>query len=203
MTKHSDRRVAAFLAVTLTLLAITASANAQGPLQQTQLRAGDGAAGDNFGVSVALSGDTALVGSYADDVGANVNQGSVYVFTRTGGVWTQQARLTVGDGAADDLFGFSVALSGDTALVGAYRHDVGANADQGAAYVFTRVGAVWTQQQQLTATDGAAGDFFGDSVALSGNTALVGADAHDIGTNVNQGAAYVFSRTGGIWTAQQ
>lgn len=203
MTKYSDPRVATFVAVTLTLLAITSGAHAQAPLQQTQLTAGDGAASDNFGVSVSLDGDTALVGSYADDVGANVNQGSVYVFTRVGGVWTQQARLIAVDGAADDLFGFSVALSGDTALVGAYRHNVGANADQGSAYVFKRVGTAWTQQQQLTAADGAAGDFFGDSVALSGNTALVGADGHDIGANVNQGAAYVFGRTGGIWTAQQ
>ena len=113
-----------------------------------QLTASDGAAGDHFGGSVALSGDTALVGAYWDDVGANADQGSAYVFTRSGTTWTQQAQLTASDGAADDDFGYSVALSGDTALVGAYVDDVGANTDQGSAYVFTRSGTTWTQQAQ-------------------------------------------------------
>ena len=103
------------------------------------------------------------------------DQGSAYVFTRSGTTWTQQAKLTASDGAADDYFGYSVALSGDTALVGAYWDDVGANYDQGSAYVFTRSGTTWTQQAKLTASDGAAGDHFGHSVALSGDTALVGA----------------------------
>ena len=203
------------LALTVALLSMAVAAHAaQAPsLQQTRLTAGDGAAGDNFGVSVALDGDTALAGSYADDVGTNVNQGSVYVFTRAGGVWTQQARLIANDGAAGDFFGFSVALSGDTALVGAYQNDVGTNADQGAAYVFTRVGGVWTEQQKLTAADGGVNDFFGDSVALSGDTALVGADGHDVNGNQLQGAVYVFTRVvsrprsphraTGIWTLQQ
>ena len=91
---------------------------------------------------MALSGDTALVGAYRDDVGANTDQGSAYVFTRSGTTWTQQAKLTASDGAADDWFGYSVALSGDTALVGADWDDVGANADQGSAYVFV-YGLVW------------------------------------------------------------
>ncbi len=170
--------------------------------QQAQLIATGGAAGDQFGSSVALSGDTALVGAVNDDVGASVNQGSAYVFTRSGTTWTQQAQLTATGGAASDQFGNSVALSGDTALVGASDDDVGANTDQGSAYVFTRLGSTWTQQAQITATGGAASDLFGSSVALSGDTALVGANGDDVGANVNQGSAYVFTRSGTIWTQQ-
>jgi hypothetical protein len=172
--------------------------------QQTRLTASDGLANDNFGVSVALSGDTALVGAYADDVGANANQGSAYVFTRSGTTWTQQVRLTASDGAAGDAFGISVALSEDTALVGAYADDIGANADQGSAYVFVRSGSppVWTQQARLTASDGAASDWFGTSVALSGDTAVVGAYQDDVGANADQGSAYVFVRSGSTWTQQ-
>jgi len=170
--------------------------------QQSQLTAGDGAAQEMFGSSVALSGDTALVGAVWDTVGANFQQGSAYVFTRSGSTWTQQAKLTAGDGEAEDEFGWSVALSGDTALVGAYGDDVGSNADQGSAYVFTRSGATWTQQAQLTAGDGAVVDWFGAYVALYGDTALVGAYLDDVGANVNQGSAYVFTRSGSVWAQQ-
>ena len=94
---------------------------------------------------------------------------------------------------------------GNTAIVGANRDDVAGNADQGTATVFTRVGVVWTQQQQLTATGGAAGDEFGISVALSsdGNTAIVGANRDDVAGNADQGTATVFTRVGGVWTQQQ
>jgi hypothetical protein len=98
--------------------------------------ASDGEANDNFGWSAALDGDTALVGVYNDVIGANQSQGSAYVFTRSGTTWSQQQKLTASDGEADDNFGWSVALSGDTALVGAK----GDNTNQGSVYVFTRVG---------------------------------------------------------------
>jgi hypothetical protein len=167
-----------------------------------QALATGGALGDEFGVSVALSGDTAIVGAYGDDVGANADQGSAYVFTRSGSTWTQQAQLTASDGAASDNFGISVALSGDTAIVGAYDDTVGANAFQGSAYVFTRSGTTWTQQAKLFASDGASNDNFGFSVALSGNTAVVGAFGDNVGTNGDQGSAYVFTRSGTTWTQQ-
>ncbi|MEY3231023.1 MAG: hypothetical protein RL689_1112, partial [Planctomycetota bacterium] len=170
--------------------------------QQAQLTAAGGAASDQFGVSVALSGDTAIVGAFVDDVGANANQGSAYVFVRSGSTWTQQAQLTASGGAASDQFGVSIALSGETAIVGANLDDVGANADQGSAYVFRRTGSTWSQQAQLTAADGAASDQFGWSVALSGDTAIVGAFADDVGANANQGSAYVFVRSGSTWTQQ-
>ncbi len=171
--------------------------------QQQQLNATGGAVGDNFGYSVALSGDTAIIGAYADDVGVNVNQGSAYVFVRSGIVWTQQQQLNGSGGAATDFFGWSVAISGDTAIVGAYQDDVGVNANQGSAYVFVRSGIVWTQQQQLTATGGAASDNFGYGVAISDDTAIVGAYGDAVGANVNQGSAYVFVRSGTVWTQQQ
>ena len=170
--------------------------------QQAQLISLGGATSDTFGISVALSGNTAIVGAYLDDVGANTNQGSAYVFTRSGTVWTQQAQLNATGGTTEDRFGFSVAIDGDTAIIGAPNDDVGANNAQGAAYVFTRSGSTWTQQAQLTATGGAVNDFFGVSVALSGNTAIVGANADDVGANSDQGSAYIFTRSGSTWTQQ-
>ena len=170
--------------------------------QQAKLVAGDGASNDYFGASVALDGNTALVGAIYDDVGVNGDQGSAYVFTRSGSTWTQQAKLVAGDGAIIDHFGFSVTLDGDTALVGAIYDTVGVNSDQGSAYVFTRSGATWTQQAKLVAGDGAAGDTFGNSVALDGDTALVGVCRDDVGANSDQGSAYVFTRSGSTWTQQ-
>ncbi len=173
--------------------------------ETAKLTASDGAADDRFGLSVALSGDTALVGAYSDDIGGNANQGSAYVFVKPGGGWatgTETAKLTASDGAADDGFGYSVAISGDTALAGAFWDDIGGNADQGSAYVFVKPGGGWatgTETAKLTASDGAASDFFGVAVALSGDTALVGAYSDDIGANTAQGSAYVFVKPGGGW----
>lgn len=170
--------------------------------EQAKFLALDGALGDEFGNCVSLDGDTAIVGSYADDIGANTNQGSAYVFVRSGSTWSQQAKLTASDGAASDLFGSSVSISGNTAIVGAYSDDNGANADQGSVYVFVRNGSTWTQQAKLVASDGAASDLFGYSSSLSADTALIGAYGQDIGGNVDQGAAYVFVRNGTTWTQQ-
>ncbi len=176
--------------------------------QQSQLTSTGGAASDRFGNSVAVSsdGNTAIVGAHLDDVGTNGDQGSATIFTRSGSVWIQQAQLTVTGGAANDLFGYSVALSGDgnTAIVGAIFDDVGANGNQGTATIFTRSGNVWTQQAQLTATGGAAGDEFGYSVALSsdGNTAIVGAVGDDVAPSFDVGTATIFTRLGSVWTQQ-
>jgi hypothetical protein len=167
-----------------------------------QLAAGDGAAGDQFGSSVAVSGDTALVGAQMHGTGGTAAAGAAYVFTRSGGSWTQQAKLTALVPAAYDFFGEVVALSSDTALVGASNHTVVGADGAGAAYVFTRSGGSWTQQQRLTAAAPAAGDLFGDAVALSGDTALVGAPYHDAAGAPEVGAAYVFTRSGGSWTQQ-
>ena len=149
--------------------------------QTATLTASDGAADDRFGLSVAVSGDTVVIGEPLDDFGANVDQGSAYVFVKPGGGWvsgTQLAKLTASDGTAVDRFGFSVAVSGDTVVAGAYLDDVGANMDQGSAYVFVKPGGGWasgTQSAKLTASDGAGNNWFGWSVAVSGDTVVAGA----------------------------
>lgn len=148
-----------------------------------------------------------MVGAPLDTVGGSRNQGSVYFFTRSGTVWTQRRRIVADGGAADDRFGTAVALSGDTLVVGADYDTVGTNTRQGSAYVFTPSGAGWAQRQQLTASDGAAGDRFGYSVALSADTLVVSAHDDKIGNNEEQGSAYVFTRFGNncntCWVPQQ
>ena len=170
--------------------------------QQAKLTAADGGAGDEFGYSVALSGDTAVITANADDSDVNgVDSGSAYVFTRSGTDWSQQAKLTAADGAAGDLFGVRVALAGDTALIGARLDDDDVNGvDSGSAYVFTRSGDGWSQQAKLTAADGGAGDWFGYTVALADDTALIGAGNHDGANGVDSGSAYVFTRSGTTWS---
>ena len=154
--------------------------------QQAELTAGDAAPGDLFGsVALSASGTTALIGAPGKD-GAT---GAVYVFTRSGSSWTQQAEITARDAASNDGFGIAVALttSGGTALIGAD----GNRGGRGTAYVFTRSGSKWTQRTEIAARNGADGDFFGSAVVLSafGKTALVGA----MNANRSTGAAYVFT----------
>jgi hypothetical protein len=169
---------------------------------QATLVASDTALDDFFGNSVAISGDTAIVGAYADDHAGGSGAGSAYVFVRSGGSWAQQANLTASDAAANDFFGDSVALSGDTAVIGARQEDPADVPNAGSAYVFVRSGTVWTQQAKLNASDGEAGAFFSNSVTVSGDTAVIGARGEDLAVGSNAGAAYVFVRAGGVWTEQ-
>ena len=170
--------------------------------QQQKLVADDGAAGDAFGASVSISGDTVVVGATGKS-GDFRGQGAAYVFTRSGATWTQQQKLLADDAAAGDAFGGSVAISGDTVVVSAPLDVIGVTVDQGSAYVFTRSGTVWTRRQKLTAADGAAEDIFGFSVAISGDTLVVGAKFDNIAEHEDQGSAYVFTRSGGVWTQRQ
>ena len=159
--------------------------------EDAKLTASDAAANDWFGFSVALSGDTAVVGVFSDNhLGANA-AGSAYVFQRSGTSWSEQAKLTASDAAPRNRFGYSVALSGDTAVVGAYLDDHAGGMDAGSAYVFQRSGTGWSEQAKLTASDAAFGNWFGFSVAISGDTAVVVA--------LNS-AAYVFQRSGTSWS---
>ncbi len=173
--------------------------------QTAKLTASGGAANDNFGTAVSISGNTVVVGAPGAKVGANNSQGAAYVFTEPGSAWvnmTQNAKLTASNGAAGDYFGGAVSISGNTVVVGAPWATVGANNDQGGAYVFTEPGSAWanmTQTAKLTASDGAAGDVFGDSVSISGNTVVVGALGANVGANGGQGAAYVFTEPGSAW----
>ena len=161
--------------------------------QEAKLTAGDGAANDRFGISVALNGGVGLVGSYFND-GVAVNSGAAYVYRYDAGglVWNQEAKLTAGDGAAEDRFGFSVALDGGAAVLGSYLDDDG-GVDSGSAYVFRYdAGAsVWNQEAKLTAGDGAAGDNFGVTVDLSGELVIVGSYLNDA-LAADAGAAYTF-----------
>jgi len=193
--------------------------------QQAYLKASNTEELDRFGGSVAVSGDTVAVGAFyeaSNATGVNGNQadnsaldaGAAYVFVRSGGVWSQQAYLKASNTGAVDVFGGSVAASGDTVVVGApgeSSNATGVNGDQadnsagasGAAYVFVRSGGVWSQQAYLKASNTGASDNF-STVAVSGDTVVVGAAAEDsnaTGVNGNQadnsasfsGAAYVFT----------
>ena len=157
---------------------------------QDKLTAADAARHDQFGYSVSISGDTALVGAYFDDDGYSYSS-SAYVFRWDGMSWAQEAKLTAADTAASDRFGYSVSISGDTALVGAYDDDDGGYGS-GSAYVFRWDGTTWAQEAKLTAADAAAGDQFGYSVSISGDTALVSARGDDDAGSAS-GSAYVLS----------
>jgi hypothetical protein len=160
--------------------------------EQQKLTPSDVPAEARFGSSLSLDGDTAVIGAHTDDE-AGLWCGSAYVFVRSGGVWTEQQKLTASDAVELEEFGYSVSVSGDTAVIGAY-HDNDAGSRSGSAYVFVRSGGVWTEQQKLTASDAAAEDAFGQSVALAGDMAVVGAPNDDDAGSYS-GSAYVF-RTG-------
>jgi hypothetical protein len=164
--------------------------------QQQKLLASDGEAFDAFGVSVSLSGDTAVIGSIQDDDNGN-DSGSAYVFTLTNTTWTQQAKLRASDGAAEDWFGHSISLDGNTVLIGADGDDD----FRGSAYVFTRIGTTWTQETKLLASDGSDWSWFSSSVSLDGDTALIGAD-FDFNNGGETGSAYMFTRIGTTWTQE-
>src|SRR6266508_346104 len=167
--------------------------------QHQKLEASDPAAFDGFGFSVAISGETVVVGALFDVGAAGLQQGSAYVFARSGGVWTQQQKLLASDAAAGAVFGISVAISGETVVVGAPGDDAVAGDNQGSAYVFARSDGVWSQQQKLLASDArCCGEAFGESVAISGETVVVGSGGGGVG-----GSAYVFARSSGVWSQQQ
>jgi len=204
-------------------------------LQQAYLKASNTEAEDNFGHSVAIDGDTVVVGAPFEDssaTGINGSQsnnaatdaGAVYVFVRNSGVWTQQAYLKASNSGADDQFGFTVAISGNTIVAGAPFEDsnatgVGGNqadntaTNAGAVYVFTRSGTTWSQQAYLKASNTGAGDQYGISVAIASNTLVVGAHLEDSSATgvggsqasnaaTDAGAAYVFTRSGTTWSQQ-
>jgi FG-GAP repeat len=166
-----------------------------------KLTASDAAGFDHFGGSVAIYGDTTIIGNPNDDIGSISNQGSAYVFERNQGGpnnWGEVKKLTASDGAELDNFGLSVAIYGDTAIIGAPLDDI-VSFEQGSAYVFERNQGGpnnWGVVKKLTALDGALFDRFG-SVAIYGDTAIIGAPNDSIGIISSQGSAYVFERNQG------
>ena len=199
----------------------------ENPEQATYLKASNTGARDQFGDSVALSGGTLAVGAKderSDATGVNGNQGNndalnsgaVYVFTYAGGKRRYDAYLKASNTGGGDLFGDSVALSGNTLAVGATAEDSDATgvstttpitanngaSNSGAVYVFTRdARGTWTQQAYIKASNTGADDLFGGSVALSGDTLAVGAQSEDSAFQ-NSGAVYVFTRSVTTWTQQ-
>jgi hypothetical protein len=215
VTDASGARVRARLALAGNRLTITIQdQHAAYPLrvdpiiQQTaELTASNGAAGDELGTSVAISGSTIVAGAPFRTVGSNVDQGVVYVFTEAAsGGWTdatQTAELTASDGAATDEFGSAVAISGSTIVVGTpFRNNY-----RGAAYVYTEPAGGWsgtttnpmTQTAELSASNGGANDDFGYSVGVSGSTVVVGAEQQEVGSNTYQGAVYAYTAPAGGW----
>jgi uncharacterized repeat protein (TIGR01451 family) len=168
---------------------------------QQKITALDRAPDDNFGASVAISGETIVVGAPGDDdTVAGADAGSAYVFRRTNGVWSEMGKLVAPDLMASDAFGAAVAVFGGTALIGAPNGDSGV-ADSGSAYVFVfdpAAATVPTFQAELTASDAAGGDEFGSAVSIDGESAVVGAWDND-----GSGSAYVFVRDVTVWTEQE
>jgi hypothetical protein len=168
--------------------------------QQAKLKAQDPAARDEFAVSVAIDGDTIVVGSYLDDDSA-MDSGSVYVFARNGTSWSQQAKLNASTPSVQAWFGLAVDIAGDTILAGAIQDDATV-IDAGATYVFVRNGTTWSEQALLTASDAATDDAFGFAVAVQGDTAVIGANGFENTTGF-AGAVYVYERNGTVWSQQQ
>ncbi|MHC4739833.1 MAG: FG-GAP repeat protein [Planctomycetota bacterium] len=161
-------------------------------VEEQKLTASDGAANDKFGISVGISGDTAIIGAHGDDP-----NGSAYIFRFDGASWVEEAKLTASDGAAGDKFGKCVAISGDAAVIGAVNDD-----PNGSAYIFRFDGSSWVEEAKLTASDGAVDDWFGGSVGINGDTAVIGASGNDNDGNAGSGSAYIFRFDGSSWVEE-
>lgn len=205
------RLAAAYAAAILGALSLAGTASAAFPAPPALLSPSNAIGAARFGTSVALSanGDTAVIGAPADaPLGQSAAAGAAWVYTRSGGVWSQQAKLTPVDEVGDGAFGTSVAISadGNSVLIGAPQDGFVPNTStpyNGAAFLFTRSLTGWTEQQKLTATDASSATplLLGSAVALSadGQTALVGG----FGDGADVGAAWVFRRTGTAWGTPQ
>jgi len=178
--------------------------------QEQQIIASDAEEDDEFGHSVSISDDYAIVGAYGDEVVVNgrtkSNAGAAYIFhyNSSTSTWAEQQQIVASDREENDKFGNSVSISGDNAIVGAYGEDQDAAdantlSNAGSAYLFYYDGSDWTQEQKIVALDRGLGDYFGYSVAISGNHAIVGAPYEE----VDAGSAYIFDYDGSTWTQEQ
>ncbi len=159
----------------------------------------DGGSSDQFGNWVGISGDRVIVGAEFHDSSFGNNSGAAYVYERTGGVWSEVAKLLPSDAQKQHNFAENVAISGDNALIGV-RFDSDNGNNSGAAYFFRRIGDTWTETQKVVAGDAERNALYGDAVALDGDVAVVGSWRKDGGKGLNNcGAAYVLERIGGTW----
>lgn len=164
--------------------------------EKQKLIAPDGAVNDRLASSVSMSGDYAILGAPFDNDKGD-KSGSAYIFKRDGDTWSQQAKILAADGEIHDQFGTSVSICGDLVIVGAF-HDSNMT---GSAYIFKRDGTKWIQQAKLTASDKAADDWFGYSVSISGDYAILTAPFDD-DKGISSGSAYIFKRDGEKWSQQ-
>ncbi len=170
--------------------------------EAAKLLASDGAASDGFGYSVAMEGDTAVIGSWRDD-DRGTNSGSAYVYRKVAGSWSQEAKLLASDGTSADNFGSAVAIVGDTIFVSAPQNFLNANVNSGAVYVFTRAGSNWTEQTILAPSTSYRWKAFGASLAIDDTTLIVGANQTVTGTSgLASGTAYIFENSSGSWTQE-
>jgi hypothetical protein len=184
-------------------------------METAKLVASDRGVNDRFALSVSINGDKAIVGAFLEDQdasgGASLSEaGAVYVFELSGGVWMETAKLVASDRGAYDRFGRGVSISGNKVIVGAYKQDMDASGgnsmqDAGAAYIFEFNGGIWTETTKLVTSDRAPINYFGLSVSISGDKAIVGChrnrlDASGGNSLQDAGAAYVFELSGGVWS---
>lgn len=187
----------AFLAIFVLTLPLMA-----GWTQRQKITSVPRGVGAQFGNAVAINGNTMVVGARFDSTTAS-QAGAAFVYVLNGNTWIQQAKLLASDGAAIDKFGYSVAISEDTIVVGAYQDDA-AFSNSGSAYVFVRNGTTWTQQQKLTSPDGSADDEFGNAVGITGEVIVVGSHFANLPSGgADTGSAYIFQRSGTTWTFLQ
>ena len=167
------------------------------------LRASSPIDGDQLGSSISISGNYAIAGAQFADPYGRSGAGVAYIFERTSTSWVQRAILIPSDSTASDYFGDSVSISGDYAIIGASGADPNGISGAGAVYIFVRSGTTWSQQAKLVASDKAASDNFGISVAISSTGyAIVGADTADPNGVSSAGAAYIFARSGSSWSQE-
>jgi uncharacterized repeat protein (TIGR01451 family) len=171
--------------------------------QQQKLFSADLAAEDDLGRSVSVSADAIVLGAPGDDTGVGIDAGSAYVFSRSGTVWSQEAKLTAPVGPASFAFGTSVSLDGGSLVVGSPGETNAGVSGSGAAYVFVQSGSTWSLQQRVAPAAPGQNAYFGTAVALDADTAIVGAPYDHDQALYAAGSAYVFVRVGGVWAEQQ
>ncbi len=185
-----------FLRIVLTagivVLAAVDQCRAQSVCQDARLTASDPGVFESFGYSVALSGDTAIVGAQWDrELGTEAGAAYIFRLDPDTSVWIEQQKLLASDGDGGEHFGRSVAIEGDTAMIAATSHLHNGATGNGSVYVFQYNGSTWVEEQEFFASEGAIGDVFGDAVSLSGDVAVIGARGDD-DNGANSGSAYVF-----------
>ena len=166
-------------------------------IQQAKITASDGSAGDQFGRSVSIDGEFAVVGAWQNNNERGASAGAVYVYRLNGSTWTQYVKLLAPDGEQGDRFGSSVAVQGERIVAGAAN---GGFFGEGRAYVFDWQDPVWVTESTLIPEGAGLSDGFGSTVTIEGDLAVIGAPLYDRSTSIDEGIAYIFERdNSGDW----